>query len=293
MRRAAVLGAPIEHSLSPTLHRAAYAQLGLDWSYDAVECDEERLPRLLAGMDASWAGLSLTMPLKRTVLPLLDEVSELAATVGAANTVLFDEGRRWGDNTDVAGMLDALRECGVSGADTAVVLGAGGTAAAALAALRALGADQVTVVARDTSRAAPVREVGMRLGLSVRVRALAELAEQLPADLIVSTLPPGAADPFAEVLAGPGGVRCSVGSSRGEHLRAVLDVCYDPWPTALAQAARTAGHTVVGGFDLLLHQAAHQVTLMTGVGDVPVEAMRRAGTSALAAGASGGAGSFG
>src|SRR4051794_12969885 len=100
-RRAAVLGSPIAHSLSPALHRAAYIELGLDWTYDAIECDEAALPAFVQSLDASWVGLSLTMPLKRAVLPLLAEMSETVRLTGAANTVLFRDGRTVGDNTDV------------------------------------------------------------------------------------------------------------------------------------------------------------------------------------------------
>ena len=109
--KAAVLGSPIAHSLSPVLHRAGYQALGLDgWSYQAIECDEARLPALISGCGPDWAGLSLTMPLKRAVLPLLDEAEPLVAEVGAANTVIFDAGRRSGHNTDVPGMIAALAE---------------------------------------------------------------------------------------------------------------------------------------------------------------------------------------
>src|SRR5690606_38963978 len=104
--RAAVLGSPIAHSLSPVLHRAAHAAMGLrGWSYEAIECAEDGLPGLLAGLGPEWAGLSLTMPLKRVVLPLLDSVSELAVTVGGANTVVLRDGVRHGENTDVYGIV--------------------------------------------------------------------------------------------------------------------------------------------------------------------------------------------
>ncbi len=107
--KAAVLGAPIAHSLSPVLHRAAYQALGLTgWSYQAIECDEAGLPGLIAGCGPDWAGLSLTMPLKRAVLSLLDEAEPLVGEVGAANTVRFDAGLRHGHNTDVPGISDAL-----------------------------------------------------------------------------------------------------------------------------------------------------------------------------------------
>ena len=91
--RCAVLGRPIAHSLSPAMHRAAYARLELDWTYDACEVGEQDLPAFVAGLDDSWRGLSLTMPLKRAVLPLLDEVSPVASQVGAANTVVLERGR--------------------------------------------------------------------------------------------------------------------------------------------------------------------------------------------------------
>lgn len=116
-RRAAVLGSPIAHSLSPVLHRAAYAELGLDdWSYDRFEVDEAGLPGFVGELDDSWAGLSLTMPLKRAIIPLLDEISDTAASVEAVNTVVFrEDGRRVGDNTDIPGMIAALRERNVEG----------------------------------------------------------------------------------------------------------------------------------------------------------------------------------
>ncbi len=113
-RKAAVLGSPIAHSLSPALHRAAYARLGLDgWSYQAIECDEPGLPGRLAGCGPQWAGLSLTMPLKRAVLPLLDRADPVTAATGCANTVVFSGGARLGFNTDVAGLVTALAETGL------------------------------------------------------------------------------------------------------------------------------------------------------------------------------------
>lgn len=276
VRRAAVLGSPVAHSLSPVLHRAAYAALGLDWTYEAIECDEARLPALLEELDDAWAGLSLTMPLKRAVLPLLDEVSETAVAVGGANTVVFDGGRRRGENTDVAGMVDALREAGVSGVTSAVVLGAGATACSALAALRELGSTEVVVVARSPARATGLRAAADRLGASVRVHGWDELPALLAVDILVSTVPSGVADHLADTVLGTGPGR------EGDGPDAVFDVVYDPWPTRLAAAASAAGRRVVGGFDLLLHQAAHQVELMTGRSPAPIAAMRAAGERTLA-----------
>src|SRR6266404_2527263 len=133
VRRAAVLGSPIKHSLSPVLHGAAYQALELhDWHYDMIECDEPGLPPLIDRMGPEWAGLSLTMPLKRVALTVADEVTPLARAVGAANTLVFSPGGPAGgkraDNTDVAGMVAALREAGLARVEQAIILGEGGTA---------------------------------------------------------------------------------------------------------------------------------------------------------------------
>jgi shikimate dehydrogenase len=285
--RAAVLGSPVIHSLSPALHRTAYAALGLrGWSYTAVECDEAGLPDLLDGLDDSWAGLSLTMPLKRAVLPLLDEIDPLAAAVGGANTVVLSNGRKKiGYNTDVGGMVAALADAGVTEWNTrrgALVIGAGATACSALAALREIGVREVAVAVRDTSRTADIEAAAKRLGVAITVGDLMSLVRapastdatkisSAAAGLLVCTVPPRAADAVADWLSGE---RCSP--------LVVFDVAYDPWPTRLVAVAAAGGSIMVGGFDLLLHQAARQVELMTGR-PAPVGAMRAAGLAELAA----------
>jgi shikimate dehydrogenase len=270
--RAAVLGLPVGHSLSPVLHSAAYAALGLDgWHYDAHECDEAGLAGFVAGRGPEWAGLSLTMPLKRVALDVAREVSPLAAATGAANTLVLRDGRRYADNTDVAGVVAALREAGAAPGGRAVVLGAGGTAQATLAALPALGIHDVAVLVRSRSRTGELDAAAARLGVAPSVsdaltdpaRARVELAT---ADVVVSTLPSGAADAFTGVR--PGAV--------------LLDVVYAPWPTAFAAAAEAAGARVVSGLEMLLHQAVAQVELMTGR-TPPVAAMRQALDAAVAA----------
>jgi shikimate dehydrogenase len=269
-RRAAALGSPIAHSLSPVLHTAAYAAMGLDgWAYSAIECDEAGLPALLASCGPEWAGLSLTMPLKRAVLPLLDETEPLAAEVGGANTVIFSGGRRRGFNTDVPGMVAALAEAGVTSAPGVTILGAGATAGAALAAARAAGLGDIVVQVRDEARAGDLLAAARRLGLSVELRPFGSPVRA--GDLLISTVPAGAADFFAERAVDPRSRPC-----------AVFDVVYDPWPTPLASAASQAGLVVIGGLDLLLHQAALQVELMTGLAPAPLEAMRAAGQAELA-----------
>lgn len=261
-RRAAVLGRPVAHSLSPALHRAAYAALDLpDWRYDAIECDEARLPALLAGLDSTWAGLSVTMPLKRSALALAGTASDLARAVGAANTLLPRASGWYADNTDAAGIEQALRAAGVASVSRAVVLGAGGTAQAAVAALAALGELRPRVLVRDTGRVGDLMAAAQRLGSAPVLQPWAQGLDG-DRDVLVSTVPAGAADGFA---AGP----WPAGS-------VLLDVVYAPWPTGLARGAHQAGGlTVVGGQEVLLHQAAAQVELMTGR-RAPLPAMRAA-----------------
>ncbi|MEU5418801.1 shikimate dehydrogenase [Streptomyces sp. NPDC001407] len=270
-RRAAVLGSPIGHSLSPVLHRAAYAALGLgEWTYDRFEIDEAALPGFLAELDGTWAGFSLTMPLKRAVLPLLDEVSDTAASVEAVNTVvLTEDGRRLGDNTDIPGIEAALRERGVEKVDSAAVLGAGATASSALAALARICTGEVTAYVRSEARAAEMRQWGERLGVPVTVTDWSRAAEALTAPLVVATTPAGATDALAAAVP--------------EHPGTLFDVLYEPWPTPLAAAWTANGGAVLSGLDLLVHQAVLQVEQMTGCRPGPLAAMRAAGEEALAA----------
>lgn len=269
--RAAVLGSPIEHSLSPVLHRAAYQELGLgDRSYDRFEIDEAALPGFIAQLGPEWAGLSLTMPLKRAIIPLLDEISDTAASVETVNTVVFTEdGRKVGDNTDIPGLLAALSEQGVGKVESAAVLGAGATASSALAALARICTGEVTAYVRSEARAAEMRAWGERLGVDVRTADWSRAAEALAAPLIIATTPAGATDELAaSVPAAPG---------------TLFDVLYDPWPTPLAAAWKGRGGKLLGGLDLLVHQAVLQVELMTGCPTAPLGAMRAAGEAALSA----------
>ena len=270
-RRCAVLGRPVAHSLSPVLHRAAYRELGLGWEYDAVEVGGDELPGFLASRDASWRGLSLTMPLKRSVMPLLDDASETALAAGAANTVLLGEGgRRSGHNTDVPGVRLALAERGVERVETATVVGGGATATSAVLALARMGCRQVTLLVREPARAGEVVEAAGRLPDApvVRLLRLEDLDALEPrADVVVSTIPARAQAALAGVLV--------------KQAPVVFDVIYDPWPTPLARAAAHAGRPGVGGLALLVHQAPRQVELMTGCEKAPLAAMRAAGEAAL------------
>ena len=231
VRRAAVLGSPIKHSLSLVLHGAAYQALDLHgWHYGKIECDEAGLPRLVDGMGPEWVGLSLTMPLKRVALTIADEVSPLARAVGAANTLVFPAagpaGGRQAHNTDVAGMVAALQEAGLTRIEQTVILGAGGTAQSALAAVRELGDQSPIVLVRDLARTGELRETAERLGMRPKISDGLFTGPLPAADLVISTLPGGAADPLS--------------ATRWKPDTMVLDVMYAPWPTPFAGSALAA-----------------------------------------------------
>lgn len=286
-RRAAVIGHPVGHSLSPVLHRAAYRELGLPHTYDAIDVPDGGAPGLLAQLDADWLGLSVTMPHKHAVLAAADTADPLATVVGAANTVLVTGSGSSrvlvAANTDVHGAAQALRETRAAAAPgsvpaprTAVVLGAGGTAAAVLAALAELGVTAPVVCVRSQARAAGLLQAAHRMGVDVTLRRFDAAAPLIAdADLVVQTAVAGAADPVAADLA------ALLDGRRLRPEQTLLDVIYDPWPTDLAAAWSAAGGAVAPGWLMLLHQAAEQVRLMTGR-PAPVEAMRDALVGALA-----------
>ena len=245
--RCAVLGFPVDHSLSPTLHRAAYAALGLDWTYDRFAVTADQLPEFVAGLDDRWRGLSVTMPLKEAVLAL-GEVDPVARRAGAGNTLVFEGSHRRVYNTDVPGLVWAVRRATTAVLPRVTVLGSGATARSALLALTELGTDTVTVVARNPAKAEGLVALGRDLGLEVTVRSW---TTHLPAaDLVVSTVTAGAADALAPAVAASGPL--------------VFDIVYAPWPTVLAEAVARAGGTVLSGLDLLVGQALRQIELMTG-----------------------------
>lgn len=255
--KAAILGSPIVQALSPILHRAAYRALGLDWSYEAIDCPSQRLPAFLAGIDRTeWAGFSLTMPLKRAVIPLLDDATPLVTATGAANTITIQDGRLLGDNTDIHGMLAALARVGLHRPGTATILGAGATAATAFAALYTLGCTDITVVARDLTRAAHLQEVAARLHTAIALTPWRSAKHHLSADVVISALPPKAADDLAPSWPESGNV--------------LLDVVYQPAVTPLLQAAGASGTTTVNGAPMLIHQAARQIELQTGLRPAPL-----------------------
>ena len=263
-RTLAVLGSPIAHSKSPRLHAAAYRVLGLPWNYSAVEVVEGSLGAFVNTCGSSWRGLSLTMPLKREVLPMLASHSQLVTTVGAANTVLFDdEMAMHGFNTDVAGIVAALADHGVSALDRVQILGGGATAASVLAAVAQLGATSAIISVRDPERASALEPLAARLGMELSIHRLGVSDRSLIVpSAVISTLP-GSAE---HGMAFPQLVR---------QQAVLLDVAYEPWPSTLAQSWSEVGGTVVSGLEMLLHQAIGQVRIfVTGEegGALPEEA---------------------
>lgn len=274
-RRAAVLGSPVAHSLSPVLHGAAYAALGLrGWTYERVECTAEDLPGLVAGLDEAWVGLSVTMPAKRAALAFATGATERARRLGVANTLVRSAAGWSADCTDVEGVAGALRAAGIlepaplaAGLHDVIVLGAGATASAAVGAMYELGNEDVQLVVRAPSRAALTVPVIDAYGMRRLVRTFAALDEVDPsrAKALINTTPAGAVDAaVAERLV----------AGLPDHA-VVLDAVYHPWPTPLAAAAQARGLAVATGLDMLLHQAFGQVEQFTGM-PAPRREMHRA-----------------
>lgn len=272
LRRAYVLGHPIAHSLSPALHRAAYAYLGeANLEYDRRDTLPDDLPAIMRGVrnpagteEAPYiAGLSVTMPLKTAVIQYCDELSETARVTGAVNTVYPRGEKVLGDNTDVIGIVNALRHAGLKPnpeRDEPAVIGGGATAISALTALHKLGYRRASVYARSLHKLGDLQAVAERLGVQLSTVALAEFPAEQKArrhNPVISTLPARAADDWAPQLTDPAG-------APGAAVRPVLlDVAYNPWPSVLASAWEASGGAVVSGLEMLLYQAVEQVLLFT------------------------------
>lgn len=269
--RCAVLGSPIKHSLSPVLHTAAYAALGLtDWRYDRFEVVQGELAEFVSTCGPQWRGLSLTMPLKDEALAL-GEVSDAARLTGAGNTLILTDSGNVVHNTDIEGFWRPLvghfgvRTPGEVPVETAVILGGGATARSAFFALATMGVGRVTVCARTRAKVEAWTHLFDATGLTPTIVDFDDIPES---ELLISTVTRGAADPVAQRAAAA--------------TRIVFDAIYDPWPTGLGRAALAAGRTVFSGLDMLVGQALAQVELMTGHA-VDAEMLMSAGREALRA----------
>ncbi|WP_206516074.1 shikimate dehydrogenase [Nocardioides pantholopis] len=262
--RCAVLGDPVAHSLSPVLHRAGYDAAGLDWSYEACRVPAGGLAAFVGGLDGQWRGLSVTAPLKREVLEVAGTVTDRARLAGAANTLVLGGAEILADNTDLPGAVAAVRERYDGPVSAATVLGAGATAASTGLALVELGARTVRVLARSAARAAETVAAIERHPAAPRVVVGDLASDQVVGEVVVSTIPASAQGSDLVARCAPAAV--------------LFEVLYEPWPTPFARSA--GSRPLVGGLDLLVHQAALQFELFTGQA-APLATMRAAGEQAL------------
>lgn len=264
MRTIALIGDPVAHSPSPAMHRAAFAAAGLELDYVAERVTRDELPREFDRLREQHIGLNVTIPLKESVVPLLDEVHGDAAQTGSVNTVTFAEGLAIGESTDGPGFMAALERAGVPPVGRAVIIGAGGAARAVAAALRGNGAE-VTIAARDPGRAA---DAARAVGALLTPFGADSLAAELPAvDLLVNATPLADRSPLPE------------GVSLHEGLT-VFDLVYRPRETRLLADARAAGCRTVEGLDMLVEQGARSFEIWTSV-EAPIDVMREAALQAL------------
>lgn len=250
-----VWGDPIDHSLSPVLHAAAYAQLGWEWTYGRRRVSETSFADELVGLDATYRGLSITFPLKGVAYQAAVRRDRAAQLTGAVNTLLMGPDGPAGWNTDVGGIVADLQEQGVAGLENARIVGAGATATSAVVALEHLGARRIEVVARRPEAVVPLQVLGERIGVVVTASPFDGVHSAVP--VTIAALPGGTTfDPdVADRVAHEGGM--------------LYDVVYGAWPTALAQAWQRVGREAIAGRGMLLHQAVRQIRVFA-TGDVEV-----------------------
>ena len=244
----AVLGSPVSHSRSPALHRAAIESLGLDAVYGSSEVTSFTLRGFLDDLDSTWEGLSLTMPLKNTVRPLLTRECEISTLTGAVNTLVRRPDGWEGFNTDVWGATTAIRQQLGTSFQSAILLGSGATASSLVVALHNLGVESLAVVVRDPSRAVDVQQLAEHLGMSVRISEFGESFAS--ADVLVSSLP-------ASAVLQPEAID-------GLDANVLFDVVYEPWPSALAKEWSNRGLESISGLHMLLWQAVQQARVFYG-----------------------------
>lgn len=240
MTKLAVLGSPISHSMSPTIHQAAYAELGLDWTYERFECTENELEPFLQTRTPEWIGFSCTMPLKEAAHRLSSRHDPVALESGVVNT-LVREGESWfGANTDVGGLQMALEERALN-LSQVVILGAGATAVSAILAARAGGAETIEVRARRPEAA---QHLADQYGV-----AWGKLGESdgVNPTTVISTL--------------PGEAGHSLDLPESYPQAALFDVAYNPWPSPLTTYWAERGGEAYPGIDMLIFQAVLQIRL--------------------------------
>lgn len=266
MIKAAVLGSPIAHSLSPMLHMTAYSTLGIEGEYTAIDVKSDQLRSFLLSLDSSWTGFSLTMPLKEEVLQLADEVDHLAKSIQSANTLIRSAQGWRAITTDVKGFQGALHAHGVDEFTKVLIIGSGATARAAASAVDQVNRE-IQVIHRNHEREGAMRKAAPHSSIE-----FFPWHSSLPvADLTINTTPAGVADHFAsQITTSPSGL--------------FFEALYNPWPTTMINHWRKNGGDVIDGLDLLIYQGIEQIELMTGIsvnrsGLAPI--LRDAGLAAI------------
>jgi shikimate dehydrogenase len=253
-RRLGVVGDPVEHSRSPQLHLAAFDVLGLDWSYERIQVPRGELANFVNGLDSTWRGLSVTMPLKGEAFTLASWSDEASRLTGGANTLVAEDfssdapARSWrAFNTDVAGIEQPLRLLGVRTVSSATIVGGGATAASALVALSQLACPVVHVVVRNPSRAAELEDLANHLGVAVSIHQLENLETVPRSDVVISSIPGSAGVELTQLAREPGDV--------------LFDIAYDVWPSTNASNWVERGGQVLSGLTMLAAQALVQVRI--------------------------------
>jgi shikimate dehydrogenase len=244
--KAAVLGSPIGHSLSPTLHNCAYGVLGWDWEYTAIEVKGGNLAKFIAENRKTFRGLSLTMPLKEEALLVADSLDPLVKRINAANTLIFAENEVSAFSTDVSGFVQALAKAEVSIPNEITILGGGATARSAIAAVDGRGRT-ITVYSRSASRSAQL--INSSISATVVVKDWTEAQSGLGANLVIATTPTGATDHLIPT----------------ESTGTLFESLYSPWPTKLLAKWQGEGGKYLDGLDLLVEQGIGQIELMAHV----------------------------
>lgn len=264
-RHCAVTGFPVSHSLSVTIHRAAYRLLDLDWTYDYLEVPPADFLPVIRNLDSDYRGLSVTMPHK-SVAATLGQPSDNVRLTRVANTVILDPDQWRVHNTDIDGFVDALTDGGEFG--NASIIGTGATSRSAVVACFRMGVRYVEILGRDPHKAAAVAALAADLGMSAKLGTWGD-ALNPNAQLVISTIPRSGLDTIVPALA-----------AADSAPRCYFDVIYHPWPSPLARLARERDAELRTGLDLLVNQARHQVRLMTGL-DVPVAPLMLAAQTEL------------
>ncbi len=256
---AAVLGSPVSHSLSPCIHNAGYVEAGLTHDYRAIDVTVDSFQQFVESLNSEWMGLSLTMPLKEIAFEVAHDVTQVALLARSINTLIMGD-TIVADNTDVVGIVNAVRECTDVALQHMLLIGSGATARSALVAASQLGVTKVDILARNVVAIEECTNIATQLNMSLH-EVSAEQATTSVHSLTINTTPAGVADSIAGLIANPRGV--------------LLDVVYHPWPTALAQRWESEKLRTVPGYLMLLHQAVRQFEMMTQT-DAPLDAMRNA-----------------